>query len=100
MGAAAVQLVQPNASRGGLLHTTCNGGGSRPPSHGAADDRGGFVNASFEMEIRRRHGADLRAWLNAQLKAPLAAWLRSRRWPAGGTREELVARVIYVIEGT
>lgn len=53
----------------------------------------------FSQELQRRQGAELRTWLERQRKVELTAWLRSMRWPATGTKPDLVARVMFVREG-
>lgn len=54
---------------------------------------------TFDLELRRRKGPGLRSWLEQQRKALLTNWLRSIRWPAIGTRDELVQRILYVVDG-
>jgi hypothetical protein len=63
------------------------------PGSPSADD------AEFNKDLQSRRGAQLRSWLEQQKKAPLAAWLRTMYWPAAGTKEDLVTRIIYVVEG-
>lgn len=54
---------------------------------------------SFGLELRKHRGPALRTWLEAQQKANLTSWLRSVRWPSTGSKEDLVARIIFVSEG-
>lgn len=56
-------------------------------------------NSDFEMELRRRCGPELRAWLSRRLKAQLVSWLRTMRTATTGTKEELIARIIRMVEG-
>jgi len=50
--------------------------------------------AAFEMELKRRHGRELRSWLSRQLKGSLAAWLKSMHLPCKGSKEELIEQVL------
>lgn len=54
---------------------------------------------SFEMELRRRCGQELRIWLRTQLKARLMSWLRSMNTETTGTKEELVQKIMLIVEG-
>lgn len=74
----------------------CSSGGAQnddPRGQDQVDDK------LFEVELQQRHGQSLRIWLDRQRKAPIASWLRSVRWPAGGSKEDLVERVIRIMEG-
>lgn len=64
-----------------------------PRGGGRADD------ARFELELRRLRGLELRMWLLRQTKASIASWLKSLCWASSGTKEELVERVLLIIEG-
>jgi len=59
----------------------------------AVDDR------AFKNEIARRQGPGLKSWLETQKKGTLASWLRSMHWPAIGSKDDLVQRILFVREG-
>lgn len=84
------------AATAAARNRACSAGNS---SAGGPKDDGCQDVRSFEQQVRSRRGADLRGWLEKQKKVSLAAWLRSVRWPGQGTKEELVERAVYVIEG-
>lgn len=56
-----------------------------------------FSQDSFNREIQRRSGQDLQQWLQKQLKAHLATWLREQYMPTSGNKKELVERVLDVM---
>lgn len=62
--------------------------------HDAMDDR------AFKHEIMRRQGPGLKSWLETQKKGSLASWLQSVHWPAIGSKDDLVQRILFVREGT
>jgi len=78
------------------------GSSAGPPSTwtppGASRGDAGDDPAAFDRELRRRHGDDLRVWLEKQRKPPLASWLRSRSWPSLGTKDELVERIYQAVK--
>jgi len=59
----------------------------------------GTDNWHFEQEMRTLSGTELKAWLDRQLKAPLVAWLKTLRMPTGGTKQEIVERILIVMGG-
>lgn len=56
-------------------------------------------DSMFRDEVMKRRGRDLREFLEVQTKFALLSFLKSTRWPTVGTKEELVNRIIYCIEG-
>lgn len=55
----------------------------------------------FEQELHRlRNSITLRPWLASKRKPVLVEWLKSRRWQTTGTKEDIIARIIYVLQGT
>lgn len=78
----------------------CSGGAAASHARVQEEPRGEQIDDDlFEVELQQRHGDSLRVWLERQKKAPIASWLRSVRWPAGGTKDELVERVLRIMEG-
>lgn len=56
-------------------------------------------NANFEQEMKRFHqSGHLRSWLECQKVNVLKSWLKAKRWPATGTKEDIVTRVLYLVE--
>eukprot|EP00929_Paragymnodinium_shiwhaense_P028156 TRINITY_DN1638_c0_g1_i2.p1 TRINITY_DN1638_c0_g1~~TRINITY_DN1638_c0_g1_i2.p1 ORF type:complete len:955 (+),score=265.51 TRINITY_DN1638_c0_g1_i2:140-3004(+) len=53
----------------------------------------------FELELRRRRGNDLMKWLQNQKVAPMRAWLKSIREATGGTKKDLIGRILYALDG-
>lgn len=51
----------------------------------------------FETEMKRRSGAELRAWLRTQAKAQLVAWMRRRGRESSGTKQELMDRILRLL---
>lgn len=118
---ATVQVAAANEAgqSSWAIHRVClNGGGAssfaaaaslmRPSANSFADGNQGAAGFDagdtqdeylFNMELRRRRGPDLRLWLEAQRKCLLIAWLKSARFPATGTKEELVVRVMSAVDG-
>jgi len=42
-------------------------------------------------------GGDLRSWLAKQSKSELAAWLKLRSMPCGGSKQDLIDRVGFLV---
>lgn len=53
----------------------------------------------FDEWLKKRRGSELRPWLNKQTKLALSEWLRWKSWPSVGSKEDLVERVAFVVEG-
>lgn len=71
------------------------GGGGGAPAAVA------MTGPEFEMQLQARRGAPgLRQWLGRTNKVLLINWLKSRSWPATGSKEELVERVEFAISGS
>eukprot|EP00927_Polykrikos_kofoidii_P037482 TRINITY_DN31642_c0_g1_i1.p1 TRINITY_DN31642_c0_g1~~TRINITY_DN31642_c0_g1_i1.p1 ORF type:complete len:841 (-),score=130.94 TRINITY_DN31642_c0_g1_i1:68-2401(-) len=106
---ATVSVPTSAASAAASQIPRCQGVASQVPSGarasaGSSPSRGGGSSSEdeqmFETELRRRSGSDLRQWLGRQRKAPLVSWLRSLRLSTTGTKEELVERIIRVLDGS
>lgn len=69
------------------------GGAKSSPTQGAPKPR------EFDELLKKRKGSELRPWLNKQTKLALSDWLRWKSWPSVGSKEDLVDRVAFVIEG-
>lgn len=52
------------------------------------------------VDIGKFSGQELRTWLRAQRRKSLVIWLRERQWPTTGTTDDLIDRVVFVVEGS
>jgi len=53
----------------------------------------------FDLQVRRKRGIELRSFLSQQKVGVLKQWLKSVLWPPTGNKEELIDRVIFVLDG-
>merc|ERR1712232_1412073 len=86
----------PSVTSSGRAH----GGGSGPsggPCKIAAPV--GMSSKEFEIQLRAHIGPNLRAWLRKQSMKILGVWLKQKSWPTGGSKEDLVDRIAFVMEG-
>lgn len=88
---AAASSPANSASASAALRSPC--GAKSSPTQAAPKPK------DFDELLKKRKGSELRPWLNKQTKLVLSDWLRWKSWPSVGSKEDLVDRVAFVIEG-